>query len=59
MFPHFDKEASLRLPLTPRRDIEVEDIEVIVQTLKRSRRRHHIRLALPAIKINNLAYVEI
>ena len=55
MFPYFDKEVSLRLPLTPRRDIEVEDI---VETRKQSRRGYHIQLARPAIKINNLTRVE-
>ena len=58
IFPHSDEEESLRLPLTPKRDIEVEDIEIIAETLEQSRKRHHIQKALPIIRINSLAYVE-
>ena len=43
-----------RLPPIPRRDFGANDIDVIVKmVLKQSRRRHHNRLVLPSIKINN------
>ena len=58
IFPHYDEEEYLRLPLTPRRDIEDEDIEIIAETLEQSRKRHQIQLVLPTIRINSLACVE-
>ena len=48
-----DKEVSSRPPPIPRRDIEVEDINVIVIALQQTRREHHDQVTLPSIKINN------